>query len=114
MYEEARMMSTWPSWDSCVRGEGGFPHGKKRGRYVGVGSLGDVGGEFVVIDPHASGVADRDAVVVEDEADFEVLDDDVGCVDNVDAAACDVGGRADAEEGFVGGHLETGREGDVA
>lgn len=50
---------------------------------VFIRSFGDVGGEFVVVDPDPGGVADGDAVVVEDIRDLEVADYHVGGVYDV-------------------------------
>jgi hypothetical protein len=58
----------------------GASAGGREERYVCVGAFGDVRGEFVVVHPDAGGVANSDAVIVNDEADLEIADDDVGDV----------------------------------
>jgi len=67
-----------------------------------------------VVDPDAGGVPDGDAVVAGDEADFEVAEDHVGDVLEVEAAAGDLRGGSDAEDGLVGADLDSRGEGDVA
>lgn len=41
--------------------------------------------EFVVVDPHTCGVLNRDSIVIKDSADFEVLNDYVCDVFDIDA-----------------------------
>lgn len=73
---------------------------------IGIWPLADIRVELVVVDPDTRRVADGDAVVVFDEADAQVLDDDVGAVEDVDATASDMRRRADADQGLIGADLE--------
>jgi hypothetical protein len=57
--------------------------------------------EFIVVDPDASAVLDSDAVIVDDEANSEVANDDIGRIDDTDTALADLGRVAHTEDGLV-------------
>ena len=78
--------------------------------HIVVWALGDVRGELVVVNPNPGGVADGDAVVVQDVADLEVADDHVGHVEHVQPLAGDLGSLANANDRLVGTNLGAGRE----
>lgn len=67
-----------------------------------------------MVHPHPGRVADGDAVSVLDEADLQVLDNDVGYIRHVKAAAGDMSGPANADDGLVGADLGAGWELDLA
>lgn len=82
--------------------------------HIVIGASGNVRGELIVIDPHASRVADRDAVVVSDLADLDVADDDVVRVPDVEALLVDVRRPPDSDDGLVRLDIQTLGKGNVA
>ena len=68
---------------------------------VGTKLLRELRFEFIVVDPDASAVLDSDAVVVDDEANGEVANDDVGRIDDSDAVLADLSRVAHTEDGLV-------------
>jgi hypothetical protein len=63
-----------------------------------------------VIHPDPGRVPDGDAVIVLDKGDLQVLNDDIGRVDHIQAAAGDVSRLANANDGLVGPNLWAGSE----
>lgn len=59
-----------------------------------------------MIHPHARRVSDRDAVVIQDVADLQVLQDHVGRIEHVDALAGDVRRGLVPDKALVGANLE--------
>lgn len=79
-----------------------------------VRSIADIGEELVVVNPHAGAVPDGDAIIVENMADLQVLNNDVVPRDNIQALSSDVGRYANANDRGVGPNLEARRQSDLA